>query len=110
MPMIFYTRKLVGIILTALMLTSCGRGTSSNTGGSGGTSSGTNPQTLTINVPSLGYSATLNKTTTAAYIGSLRLDLREQCKNVFNIGSRAQARCLDEVSEAVQAAAIFINS
>ena len=32
MSTIFSTRKLVGIILTALMVTSCGGGTSSNTG------------------------------------------------------------------------------
>ncbi|MDM3846850.1 MAG: hypothetical protein PT120_25230 [Aphanizomenon gracile PMC649.10] len=108
MPTIFPTRKLVGIILTCLTVTSCGGGTSSNT--SSNTSSDTNPKTLTINVPSLGYSATLDKTTTAADIGRVRLELREQCRNIFTVGSRSQARCLTEVSEAAQAAVIFINS
>jgi hypothetical protein len=112
MPTIFSTRKLLGIILTGLIVTSCGGGTSSNTSGntSSDRSSDTNPKTLTINVPSLGYSATLDRTTTAADIGRVRLELREQCRNIFTIGSRSQARCLTEVSEAAQAAVIFINS
>ena len=112
MPTIFSTRKLLGIILTGLIVTSCGGGTSSNTSGntSSDRSSDTNPKTLTINVPSLGYSATLDRTTTAADIGRVRLELREQCRNIFSIGSRSQARCLNEVSEAAQAAVIFINS
>ncbi|MDB9456107.1 hypothetical protein [Dolichospermum circinale] len=107
MPTIFSTRKLLGIILIGLTVTSCGGGTSSNTEG---TSSNTNPKTLTINVPSLGYSATLDKTTTSADIGRVRTELREQCKNIFNIGSRSQARCLSEVADAAQAAILFINN
>jgi hypothetical protein len=108
MPTIFSTRKLLGIILTGLIVTSCSGGTSSNA--SSDRSSDTNPKTLTINVPSLGYSATLDRTTTAADIGRVRLELREQCRNIFSIGSRSQARCLNEVSEAAQAAVIFINN
>jgi hypothetical protein len=52
----------------------------------------------------------LDRTTTAADIGRVRLELREQCRNIFSIGSRSQARCLNEVSEAAQAAVIFINN
>ncbi|PNK03220.1 hypothetical protein CEP11_13740, partial [Cylindrospermopsis raciborskii S10] len=91
------------VVLTAVMLTSCGGGTSSNTGGGttqggGGTTQGggsvtpvqptpTTPQTLTVTVPSLGYVQTIDKYTTLADITTAARDGAAECINRFGLSS-----------------------
>ncbi|MFO5440031.1 MAG: hypothetical protein ACLBM4_15545 [Dolichospermum sp.] len=118
---IFSTHRLFTFLLTGLMITSCGGGTSSNTSsggggtnsGGGGTNSGgggTTPQTLTVKVPSLNYAQTITKSTTINDITAARKDLSTQCTllgtNPF--GSVVQA-CVAEVETAYNQAVAFIK-
>ncbi|PNK02273.1 hypothetical protein CEP10_14885 [Cylindrospermopsis raciborskii S07] len=112
------------VVLTAVMLTSCGGGTSSNTGGGttqggGGTTQGggsvtpvqptpTTPQTLTVTVPSLGYVQTIDKYTTLADITTAARDGAAECINRFGLSS-ASNTCLGEVRAAQSQAVNFIN-
>ncbi|MCW9680676.1 hypothetical protein FJR41_007635 [Dolichospermum planctonicum UHCC 0167] len=122
---IFSTHRLFAFLLTGLMITSCGGGTSSNTSsggggtnsGGGGTNSGgggTTPQTLTVRVPSLNYTRTITKSTTINDITAVRRDLATQCTslgtNFLNpFGSVVQV-CNAEVEAAYNQAVAFINS
>ncbi|MGJ0607843.1 hypothetical protein [Cylindrospermopsis raciborskii] len=119
------------VVLTAVMLTSCGGGTSSNTGGGttqggggttqggGGTTQGggsvtpvqptpTTPQTLTVTVPSLGYVQTIDKNTTFADITTAARDGAAECINRFGLSS-ANNTCQGEVRAAQSQAVNFIN-
>ena len=124
---IFSTHRLFGFLLTGLMITSCGGGTSSNTSsggggtnsGGGGTNSGgggTTPQTLTVRVPLLGRSYTITKgTTTRDEIDSIAASDRISCDTVWgpvfpdppSVTFRA---CTSQVNSAAQEARNFINS
>lgn len=119
---IFSTHRLFAFLLTGLMITSCGGGTSSNTpstGTSSGTSNNTSgggggnttPQTLTVRVPSLNYAQTITKSTTISDITAARRDLATQCTSLETspFGSKAQA-CAAEVDTAYNQAVAFIRS
>ncbi|GCL44274.1 MULTISPECIES: hypothetical protein [Nostocales] len=124
---IFSTHRLFAFLLTGLMITSCGGGTSSNTSsGGGGTNSGgtnsggtnsggggTTPQTLTVSVPSLNYTQTITKSTTINDITAARRDLATQCTslaiNLNPFGSVVQV-CNAEVEAAYNQAVAFIRN
>ncbi|MDB9537651.1 hypothetical protein PN451_17745 [Dolichospermum planctonicum CS-1226] len=134
---IFSTHRLFAFLLTGLMITSCGGGTSSNTSsGGGGTNSegtnsggtnsggtnsggtnsgggGTTPQTLTVRVPSLNYAQTITKSTTINDITAVRRDLATQCTslaiNLNPFGSVVQV-CNAEVEAAYNQAVAFIRN
>ncbi|MBC5796804.1 hypothetical protein H5968_17010 [Sphaerospermopsis sp. LEGE 00249] len=114
----FSTHRIFGFLLTALMLTSCSGGTSSNTdtgtnqaqnnSGGGNTPQG---QTLTVSIPSLRKSYTIIKgQTTVEDIASVVSLDRNNCRGVFAIGSRSYANCTSEVMSAARQALNFIGS
>ncbi len=128
---IFSTHRLFAFLLTGLMITSCGGGTSSNpSSGGGGTNSGgggtrggpnsggggTTPQTLTVRVPLLGRSYTITKgQTTIDEIDSIAVSDRDSCDNtwgpVFPDPPSATFRaCTSQVNSAAREARNFINS
>ena len=114
------TRRLLGILITCVMITSCSGGTSSNTPPISRTPPPTEPptqpltepltppQTLTITVPSLGYVATVDRNTTTGEIDSTARDLISQCFNRFAL-SQQGTTCRDEVRAAAIQAGRFIN-
>lgn len=85
----FLTHRIFGFLLTALMLTSCSGGTSSNTGtgtssNTGGGSNTTQPQTLTVSIASLGRSYTITKgQTTEDDIANIVVLEQANCDVVF---------------------------
>ncbi|MFM6042815.1 MAG: hypothetical protein ACKO98_08165, partial [Dolichospermum sp.] len=102
------------VLLTAVMLTSCGGGTSSNTGGGQAQNNNNNPQpgpqTLTVTVPSLGYVATITKSTTVSEIVSTSGELGRQCASLETnpFGSKSQT-CGAEVGTARKQSLAFIS-
>ena len=110
---IFSTHGLFGFLLIGLMITSCGGGTSSNTTSQNPPQDPrqTNPQTLTVRVPSLNYAQTITKSTPIGDITALRRDLARQCTSLEAnpFGSKAQA-CAAEVETAYNQAVAFIRS
>ncbi|KZL51568.1 hypothetical protein A2T98_01540 [Nodularia spumigena CENA596] len=114
----FATRRLLGILMICVMITSCSGGTSSNTpnGGGGDNSQNQNGgggdnsqnQTLTITVPSLGYVATVDRNTTFGEINSIAQDLTTQCLDRFGV-SQQGTTCRAEVQAAQREAVRFIN-
>lgn len=103
----FATRRLLGILITCVMITSCSGGTSSNTPNGGGGDNSQN-QTLTITVPSLGYVATVDRNTTFGEINSTATDLTGQCVDRFGL-SQQGTTCRAEVQAAQREAVRFIN-
>ncbi|MFM6055114.1 MAG: hypothetical protein ACKPA7_26425, partial [Sphaerospermopsis kisseleviana] len=107
------------LLLTAVMLTSCGGGTSSNTDTPQAQNNNNNPQpnpqpgsqTLTVRVPSLNYVATITKSTTINEIINTRRELTTQCTSLEAnpFGSKAQV-CATEVETAYNQALAFIRS
>ena len=119
---IFSTYRLFAFLLTGLMITSCGGGTSSNTptssggggtnSGGGGTNSGgggTTPPSLTVSVPSLGTSYTVTESTTFADINRAAREGVDECLNRFGLSQR-NTTCQAEVRAAQRQAVAFINS
>ena len=113
----FSTYRIFGFLLTALMLTSCSGGTSSNTGtgtpqAQNNNGGGNTPQsrTLTISIPRLGKSYTITRgETTVEDIGSIVSLDRNNCKNIYAVGSRSQGDCLSQVDSAARQALTFIS-
>jgi len=111
---IFSTHRLFGFLLTGLMITSCGGGTSSNTSSRDGVTNPPPPQppqTLTVRVPSLNYAQTITKSTTINDIVATRRNLSTQCTSLGTnpFGSVVQA-CVAQVETAYNQAVAFINS
>lgn len=126
----FSTHRIFGFLLTALMLTSCSGGTSSNTGtgtpqaqtnnggdnttqaqNNNGGDNTTQPQTLTVRIPSLGRSYTVTKgQTTQDDIANIVVLERANCEAVFGSISSARSTCNAQVNSAAQQARNFINS
>ncbi|AHJ29374.1 hypothetical protein PN465_02505 [Nodularia spumigena CS-584] len=105
------TRRLLGILITCVMITSCSGGTSSNTPPiypTEPTEPPEPPQTLTITVPSLGYVATVDRNTTFGEINSTATDLTGQCVDRFGL-SQQGTTCRAEVQAAQREAVRFIN-
>jgi hypothetical protein len=108
---IFSTHGLFGFLLIALMITSCGGGTSSNTTSRTSTSTPTPtptpPRTLTVSVPSLGTIYTVTGSTTSADIVRFTNEGVEQCVDRFGISQR-NTTCQAEVRAAGSQARAFI--
>ena len=99
------TRRVFGFVLIGLMITSCGGGTSSNTSNGSGSN-----DTLTFSVPSLGFSTTIDKSTSFTDIVRARRELETLCREGYNIGSRSYANCVREVRAAYNEAVNFISN
>ena len=108
---IFSTHRLFGFLLIGLMITSCGGGTSSNTTSQNPPQDPrqTNPQTLTVRVPSLNYAETITKSTTISDIIATRRDLTMQCTSLGGnpFGSVVQA-CVSMVETAYDQAVALV--
>jgi ABC-type transport system substrate-binding protein len=115
---IFSTHRLFTFLLTGLMITSCGGGTSSNTPSTTSQTTSqtptpisptpTTPQTLTVRVPSLGTSYTVTKSTTFAEINRAATEGAGECVNRYGI-SQINTTCQAEVRAAQSQAVAFIN-
>ncbi|MFN7517214.1 MAG: hypothetical protein ACK5QF_11485 [Dolichospermum sp.] len=114
---IFSTHRLFTFLLTGLMITSCGGGTSSNTPSTTSQTTSqtptpisptpTTPQTLTVRVPSLGTSYTVTESTTTADINTAAMEGVSECLNRFGISQR-NTTCQAEVRAAASQARNFI--
>ncbi|MDB9306741.1 MULTISPECIES: hypothetical protein [Cyanophyceae] len=114
----FATRRLLGILITCVMITSCSGRTSSNTSNGDNTSNGNNtsnqetpndpPSTLPVTVPSLAFATTVTRNTTFGDINSIAQDLTTQCLDRFGV-SQQGTTCRAEVQAAQRAAVRFIN-
>ncbi|MFM5903219.1 MAG: hypothetical protein ACKO9R_20320 [Dolichospermum sp.] len=108
---IFSTHRLFAFLLTGLMITSCGGGTSSHSRDDDPIPTiPPTPQSLTVRVPSLNYAQTITKSTTISDIVDARRSLSMQCASLETnpFGSKAQA-CVAEVKAAYDQAVAFIN-
>lgn len=109
-------RQLVGILMICVMISSCSGGTSSNTSNRPSPSPsptpsptfGGGPSTLTLRVPSLGFTTTIDRNTTFGEINSVATDLTGQCVDRFGL-SQQGTTCRAEVQTAQREAVRFIN-
>lgn len=107
MQVISFIPKLSGFVIIGLIMASCSGGTSRNTGNSA--SSPTSPQSLTVMVPSLNYTGTVNRNTPISEINDARRQGESECRETYAPLTAELRTCLAEVTSAYNQGVNFIN-